>query len=352
MTAGECGSDRQPRVAQGQQRTRGSLIATVSAVDPAHPVNTPVDGAPLGRTDALLHATEIASSVGTAVRGHAGANGSGGVRSEAWNKSQKETQKEVQKKARKRRRLLFLRGLDATLFGHRMPEAALLAEQVEWQRDQMDDSCVRCGTTLFRFESREGGCGECRGRRLLHEGVVRLGRYAPPLSQWVPAIKGRAWFGMAQFLGAELGRQVRDAVHAGRVPTPELITWVPVHWIRRLWRGIDHAEMIALATARELAVPCRSLLVARWGRGQVRSDRRQRTANSGRFRARQVRDELCGKRLLLIDDVQTTGTTAQDAFRALQGLRPASLSLAVCAVSDPPRRNALRARQKDGVGVR
>ncbi len=254
--------------------------------------------------------------------------------------------------ARKRRRLLLLRGLDATLFGHRMPEAAFLAEQVGWHRDCMDDSCVKCGTTLFRFESREGGCGECRGRRALHEAVIRLGRYAPPLSQWVPAVKSRAWFSMAHHLGRELGQQARDAVYAGRLPQPELVTWVPVHWIRRLWRGIDHAQTIARATANELGVPCCSLLAARWSRGQVHGDRRQRTSNAGRFHLKRGVQHAMARHILLVDDVQTTGTTAQDAFRALQDLRPKSLSLAVCAVSDPPRRNALRASQSTPRGPR
>lgn len=255
--------------------------------------------------------------------------------------------------ARAARRALLLRGLEGSLFGSRMPDARVVLASSGWARDPIDAACPRCGTTRAPFEQSRGGCAECRGRRFEFSGLVRLGRYAPPLSQWTPAIKQRAWQGMAEALGAELGRQVREAVEAELHPQPRFVTYVPTHWIRRVLRGIDHGRCIAEAVARELGVEMRALLkVGLWAR-QTGSNRGDRVGRRERFRCAgrggRLPAEAVGATILLVDDVRTTGGTLGQAAATLRQAGAGAVLAACCAAVDPPHRSGARfARRPDG----
>lgn len=247
-------------------------------------------------------------------------------------------------------RARMLASIERSLFGYRMPPAAGVLLAARWSRDALDDYCTRCGATRAPYEDVTGGCGECRTRRLPFAATVRLGRYAPPLSQWVPAIKNRAWRNMGVTLGRELGDAVIEAAAADVIPFPDFVTAVPVHWLRRMLRGIDHSEVIASEVAHRLRVPFRSLLKAPLAHRQAGENRAERDRR-GRFQLRRADSELEGANILLIDDVRTTGATLQDAVHALRVAHPRSIAVAVCAATDPPRRNALLSTSKHQGGL-
>lgn len=254
-------------------------------------------------------------------------------------------QRERRKEERVRRRATLLHWLEESVFGYRMPLASKLIADAEWARDGLGAFCWRCGVTRAPFEDLTRGCAECRARSMsvrgvrLH-GVVRLGRYAPPLSQWVPAIKQRAWRDMGVALGRELGLQVADAIESGRAPAPHAVVPVPVHWTRRMLRGIDHAQAIAEEAARVLGVPLLQPLRARLSTRQTGAARAGRIDNRGRFVARErVLKQGCTE-VVLVDDVRTTGSTSLEAIRTLRLLGVEGVLIGVCAVADPPRRNA------------
>lgn len=234
-----------------------------------------------------------------------------------------------------------LADLERSLFGCRMPSAVAIINEAGWGRDAIGDFCPRCGTTRAPYEDIRGGCGECRGRALGYQATIRLGRYAPPLSQWVPAIKKRAWRDMGVVLGQALSRQVVDSIAAGHTNRPDVVTSVPVHWLRSLLRGIDHGETIGAEVARGLQLPFIKGLRANLSHRQHGSGRSMRTANSNRFALRPNATDFSGKHILLVDDVRTTGATIGEAMTALNGANPKSVALAVCAVADPPRRNGM-----------
>jgi ComF family protein len=113
----------------------------------------------------------------------------------------------------------------------------------------------------------------------------------------------------------------------------DVIVPVPLHrW--RLWRRrFNQAMALAGVVSRESGVPCDPFLLARvkHTRRQVGLTKAQRQANlQGAFRvAPDARARLQGKRVLLVDDVLTTGATANAASRAL--LRGGAASVDILA---------------------
>ena len=94
----------------------------------------------------------------------------------------------------------------------------------------------------------------------------------------------------------------------------DLVTWVPTTGVRRAQRGFDQAELLARAIARQLRRPCRRLLVRGAGPPQTGRSLDERRAGPV-FDAKPVRH---GRRVLLVDDVITTGTTVAVAAHALR----------------------------------
>jgi ComF family protein len=139
---------------------------------------------------------------------------------------------------------------------------------------------------------------------------------------------------LALALGQRLAETIRLRPLSKR---PDLVAAVPIHWVRRLWRGTNAAEILARSVARQLNVrPATGLLVCR------RNLRRQATLTPVE-RRRNVRGafrtsrfwRITGCSVLLVDDVMTTGATAHEAARALLAAGAASVFVATVSRSSP-----------------
>jgi len=100
----------------------------------------------------------------------------------------------------------------------------------------------------------------------------------------------------------------------------DVLTWIPVSRLRKLRRGYDQVELIAQAAGRELGLtPVPTLKKIRHNRPQSRiSDEAMRRANVlGAYRVTDP-EKISGKRVLLLDDILTTGATMSEAARMLK----------------------------------
>jgi predicted amidophosphoribosyltransferase len=164
--------------------------------------------------------------------------------------------------------------------------------------------CDRCGTPTAWPVTR---CRECAGRRLAFARARSAVAYDDAVRKLVGAWKEAA----LRRLAAAAAELVADTLDPAETP----LTFVPPDPDRRRHRG-DHA---AASLARELAarwdVPVLTLLERRPGRRQRGLGRAERRANvRGAFTSRPA-----PRRVVLVDDVYTSGATANAAASALRG---------------------------------
>ena len=99
----------------------------------------------------------------------------------------------------------------------------------------------------------------------------------------------------------------------------DLLTWVPISRLRRFKRGYDQVELLAQAVAQELGMtPVSTLKKIRNNRPQsgIAAAAKRRANVLGVYRA-VCPQEVQGKRILLLDDIITTGATAGECARVL-----------------------------------
>lgn len=121
----------------------------------------------------------------------------------------------------------------------------------------------------------------------------------------------------------------------------DILSWVPISPGRRFSRGYDQGQLLANAVGRELGLkPMRVLIKKRETPPQSGiSDNAHRRANIlGAFRVPHPQ-KVAGKRILLLDDVVTTGATASECAKTLMlaGAKEVSLAAVAAAYHDKKR---------------
>jgi ComF family protein len=175
--------------------------------------------------------------------------------------------------------------------------------------------CSACGRPLGAAPLPDGFlCGDCRRRTPAIDRFLAGWTFEPPFDRVIHGLK----YGRLDFLGHQLARDLHSRFDR-QLEEADLVVPVPLHWRRRLSRGYNQAEEIARPLARLLDRPLRrALRRVRATPPQTRLSRRQRESNvSNAFRAR-GRSRLADSRVLLIDDVATTGSTLEAAASCLQ----------------------------------
>lgn len=192
--------------------------------------------------------------------------------------------------------------------------------------------CARCGQPL------PGGrvCYRCKRQPPPLDGLRSVAPHKAPLSQAIHALKYEGVRVLAAPLGAMMAEYAADLVLPADVLVP-----VPLHRTRERQRGYNQSRLLAAEMASRLGLPVvEGLVRLRNTPAQVGLSRAQRLVNvRGAFCAPGA--DLTSKRVLLVDDVHTTGATlgaCADALRRAGARSVWALTLAH-AVDAPPKPN-------------
>ncbi|MBA3316099.1 MAG: ComF family protein [Planctomycetaceae bacterium] len=188
--------------------------------------------------------------------------------------------------------------------------------------------CARCSAPVGPHLNTVKGCGHCRNDRFAFDGVVAAAEYRDIMRDAVLAAKRAGGAATAGWLADRLWERRSSELLKLRI---DLVVPVPQHWLRRVVAPHNSAELIARRLATRLKTRSdRHILVKRRRTprqaGLIPSARRKNLRSA--FIATRP---LHGSRVLLVDDVLTTGTTADRAARALRDAGAEHVSVAVAA---------------------
>ena len=182
--------------------------------------------------------------------------------------------------------------------------------------------CVLCRSLLGKEET--DLCRRCRmDQPEYHYGRKKVSHIADLTAVWMYEGNVRRSIQRYKFNGARHYAEVYGRLLAMRIqrdlPEADMITWVPISGRRLRKRGYDQVQLLARAVGPELGIPVEPLLE------KIRDNR----ANSGLKTPAERRanvlgvykavgqEHFRGKRVMLLDDIVTTGATASECARVL-----------------------------------
>ncbi len=191
-----------------------------------------------------------------------------------------------------------------------------------------EHSCPRCGAPVGLHAAAAEGCAACRSLRFAFRRAVAPLRYQGVARELILAFK----LGRRASLSYVLGDLLCDYLaETGLSRAVDLVVPVPLHWRRRVSRGFNQAALLGLEVATRFRLPLASRLLKRrratvtqtalsgLGRGaNVRDAFVARPARGGLLDRLAGREHLLGRRVLLLDDVFTTGATVNECARVLR----------------------------------
>ena len=195
--------------------------------------------------------------------------------------------------------------------------------RLPWQRA----ACRRCALPL-PDASAPGICGACLARGSPLTEVHAAFAYAAPLDRLLPMLKFHQSLASARLLSALMQHAFADiATDAGTA----VLVPIPLHARRLRQRGYDQALELARPLARAFGLPLRSDVLRRT-RATRAPSRLDKTGRARNLRsAFHVRPHRLPARVILVDDVMTTGATLEAAAQALRAAGVARVDAWVCA---------------------
>ena len=185
-----------------------------------------------------------------------------------------------------------------------------------------DAVCRRCGKV---------GC-ICDKKQLAYDRAVAACAYAEETIPAIIRMKQSQNTNFAEFAARILAERLRHGIDFGEI---DCVMPVPMHPSKERLRGYNQAALIARAVAAELSLPCREdvLYKDKVGRAQHELTAAERANNVDSFQIHDI--PLDGQRILLCDDVLTTGSTMSRCAALLKQQGAAAVIAAAAATTVP-----------------
>lgn len=191
-------------------------------------------------------------------------------------------------------------------------------------------ACRQCALPLSQKEKSQGEdlvCGACQKSPPAHLLAYRFAAYEAPLDRLILQFK----FQQKLAIGKKLGMLMALDIARRQLPLPDVLLPVPLHAKRLRQRGYNQALELARPIAANLKIPldiqsCRRLKATE---EQVGLSAKLRKSNlKGAF---EVKGNFQDKRVAIIDDVMTTGSTVHELSQQLINAGANRVDVWVCA---------------------
>lgn len=189
--------------------------------------------------------------------------------------------------------------------------------------------CPTCAAQVGPYELRNDRCRDCRDGQSNIVATVRLGRYHGLIGELTRAYKYDGREEIGPMLAERLIARLKSVAWRHDL---EAVAVVPTHWRHRLGRPLYAPEQLGKAIERAINVPCLPLLRrTRAGRHQVGLTFAARAENVRGAFALMRGAKISGAKLLLVDDVKTTGATLNECAKVLRRAGANTVHAAVIA---------------------
>lgn len=193
-----------------------------------------------------------------------------------------------------------------------------------------DHVCRRCAVPLPASLGTAMECPNCHDESFNFSESVTLGLYADQMREAILKMKKPT----QEPLTMTMGHLLADRIIQYQFESPlDIIVAVPMHWSRRIRRGINQSELLASAVSHRLKIPVsdRLLTCCRNIKKQATLSQTERQTNvRNAFRVSRGYD-IQDARVLVVDDVMTTGATSNEIARVCRKAGAASVVVATVA---------------------
>jgi ComF family protein len=221
---------------------------------------------------------------------------------------------------------LALPGQDCSLCGGPSRDE-LVCGSCERALPHLEASCAQCAVPL----AFAGICGECQRRAPYFDDALAAFEYRFPLDRLVQRFKYSGDLALGRWLALRVCERAR--AHS----RPDLLVAVPLTRVRLRERGFNQAMQIAHVVGRELGVPRRVAGLARVRDTEPQPGLRRRERRANLRHAFRCDLALAGEHVAVIDDVMTTGATAEAVAQVLKQAGAGRVSVWVVARTPDPR---------------
>ncbi len=171
--------------------------------------------------------------------------------------------------------------------------------------------CPHCGRPIEQAKT----CAFCRYEKILDYGRA-FALYVPPVDTMIHHLKYRGKTRLANYFGTAMSVILKNDFYLQKA---DYLTPVPLFWLKKLRRTYNQAELLSKIINQESGIPVLNCLIRiRNTRTQTRLDHKKRQKNvNNAFRLKKefsVKD----KKIILVDDVMTTGATIKECARVLK----------------------------------
>lgn len=183
-------------------------------------------------------------------------------------------------------------------------------------------------------------CDACHGKNHSFDNLIVASDYKKPLlARMIHLYKYRFIMDLSQ----PLGEILVSALKNNRCDIPDVIIPLPLHPRRLRWRGFNQSELLAKYVAEHLApgldIPVNTNTIIR--QKNTSSQMKLKSATERKENLKEAfiinpklsdaKQQLKGKKIMLIDDICTTGSTLSECAKALRPLQPHSITGLVLA---------------------